>query len=331
MIKEDNVYSGEDTLKRLMAGVNKVYSAVAPTLGAAGSNGILEDFAQPGHIITNDGISIAERIVLADPVENIGRNILLEAISRANKQSGDGSTTTCVLTQKILEEGYKVRDKVTPQELKRSLEECLPIIEAAIKDQTKEITVDEVGQVAAISAEDEKIGALIQEVYQKIGKDGILYPDISKSYEDYYTIGQGVKIDGAGVASPYMCDVDEKSMQPQPAASIKNPKIIVTRQKITNARNDLEAIFGKLARENIKEVVIFADEWEPTVLPDLVQTRFNKSAFRAILIKMPVIWKDQWQEDVAKLTGATIIDPQGITFKTMKMEHLGTCENLIPE
>lgn len=324
-MNQDNVFSGPETTEKLMAGVNKVADAVKITLGAAGANGILEAFEQPGHLVTNDGISIAERIVLADPLENMGRNILLESISRANKQSGDGSTTTCVLTQTILKEGYAVRDQIAPNALKRSLEECLPLIEESIKSQTKDITVDSVGAVASISAEDEKIGALIQEIYQKIGKDGILYPDISKTFEDHYTLGSGVKIDGAGLVSPYMADIDDKTMVPVNVARIKDATIMVTKQKITNARRDLETIVGQLSGKSIRDLVIFCSDIEPTVIGDLVSTRF-KSGFRTIIVKLPVIYQDEWFEDIALLTGATIIDPaRGITFATMKYSHLGTC------
>lgn len=324
--KQDNVFSGNEFRTKLMSGINKVADAVKITYGAAGTNVILEVQEYPYTIVTNDGVTVAEKIFLSDPIENMGRNILLETISRANKQSGDGSTGTTILTQKILEEGNKIRDQISPLELKKSLEECLPIIEESIDGQTKEITVDDVGTVAAISAEDESIGALIQEIYQKIGKDGILYPDVSKTFEDYYTLGQGVKIEGAGFVSPYMADMDDKGNFLN-VAQYKNPKILIVKQKITNAKGDLLQIFSQLASSNIKELIIFADDFEPTLIPDLVTER-ARSGFKSTLVKMPVLWKDWWFEDLAKLTGATIIDGIGITFKSAKLVHLGTCSNV---
>ncbi len=214
----------------------------------------------------------------------------------------------------------------SPMEIKKSLEECLPIILKSIDDQTKEITVNEVGQVAAISAEDEKMGATIQEIYQQIGPDGILYPDISKTFEDYYTLGKGIKVDMAGFASPYMADLAEDGRFLN-TATFKNPKILLTKQKISSAE-DLNVLAGALFAKEVKELVIFADDFEANVVTPLVMTR-AKNGFKFLLIKMPTLWKDWWFVDLAKLTGATVIDPAaGISFKTMKLEHLGMCGSI---
>lgn len=326
---KNNLWTGKEAQDKLMRGVDAVADAVKGTLGAAGHNGILETFEHPYTQTTNDGISIARSIMREDPVENMGANIIKEIASRSDKQGGDGTTTATVLAQAILHEGIKYEG--SPMVLKKSLEECLPIIEANIKEQTKTITVDEVGKVAAVSAEDESIGALIQEIYQKIGADGILYPDVSKTFEDHYSIGSGVKIEGAGLASPYMADVDDKSMQPLNAAQVKNASVLVTKQKITNARGDLETIIGQLMGKSVRDLVIFADDMEPTVIPDLVTTRF-KSGFRTVVVKLPTLWKDQWFEDIARLTNATVIDPAaGLNFKTMRLAHLGTVGSFLAD
>jgi chaperonin GroEL len=316
----DNLYVGDEVREKLLNGINKCADAVKGTLGAAGFNGLLEAPDYPGYITTNDGISIAREIRLEDPVENIGANIIKEIASRSDKQGGDGTTTAVTLAQAILKEGIK--STAAPMQLKKSLEACIPIIEAQLQKQSKTITEHDVGKVAAISAEDEGIGALIQEIYEKIGKDGILYPDISKTFADHYTLGSGVKIADAGLASPYMADVDEKTMQPMNAATFKDVTVLITKQKITNARSDLETIIGQLMHKSVRDLVVFCDEFEPTVIPDLVTTRF-KNGFRVALIKLPVIWKDQWFEDIARMTGATIIDGQGLNFHGLKILHLG--------
>ena len=163
---KDNLVTGADARNKLIAGVRKVADAVKVTMGTGGSNAIIEAIESPGHLLTNDGWTIANSIVLADPLEDMGRKILLEAINRANKQSGDGSSTTCVLTAAILEEGLKHLDGASPMDIKRALEACVPLIEDAIAKQKRDITVDEVGKVASISAEDESIGAMLQDIYK---------------------------------------------------------------------------------------------------------------------------------------------------------------------
>ncbi len=308
-----------------MAGVDKVANAVKGTLVAGGDNAQLEDPRPPFSVITNDGVSVAKSIMLKDPVEQLGANLMKEIGQKADKDGGDGTTTSITLAQAILHEGIALKE--SPMAIKKSLEECLPIIFKSIDDQTKPISVDEVGKVASISAEDEAMGAMIQEIYQKIGKDGILYPDISKTFSDYYTIGKGVKIDGAGFASPYMADTDE-SGRFTGSANYKNPSILITKQKIADA-SELNDLFATLYAKEVREVVVFCDEIEATVIPSLIMTR-AKRGFKVLVVKLPVLWKDEWFSDLALMTGATIIDPPaGVSFKNMKLEHLGTCENII--
>lgn len=324
---KDNIFSGPEVREKLAQGIFKVSSAVGGTMGSAGYNGLIEAIERPGYDLTNDGITIAEAIQLADPIEDMGRKILVEAISRANKQSGDGSSTTCVLTAAIIEEGMKYLDKISPMEMKNSLESCVKIIEDSIDKQKKQITVQEVGQVASISAEDPKIGSMIEQIYKQIGKEGIIHWDISKTFEDHYTIGKGITVEGAGFVSPYMADLDEKTGSFLNVARWNKPKILITTQKITSAA-DFNDLFQALFNQNIKEVVVFCDEYEANVIPDLIKTRAVRG-FKTLLVKMPVLWKDWWYEDLAKATGATIVDPVlGLSFKNMKLEHLGTVEHI---
>lgn len=322
----DNIISNTEARNKLIAGVRKCAEAVAVTMGTGGSNAIIEAIERPGHLLTNDGYSIINSIQLADPYEDMGRKILLEAINRANNQSGDGSSTTCVLTAAILEEGLKHLTDTSPMELKRSLEECMPLIEASINAQKRDITVDEVGKVASISAEDPKIGAMIQEIYQKIGKDGIIHWDISKTFDDHYLISDGITVDGAGYASPYMADwaVTGEIMQ---FAKMKAPEVLLVKQKITTA-SDFNVLFSQMNDKGLKDVVVFCDEFDVAVLPSLLKLRTERG-FRTLLVKMPTLWKDWWYADLAKATGATIIDPiGGLSFKDMKLEHLGHVDNI---
>ncbi len=325
-MKEDNLHT-DNVREKLFTGIKKVSSAIGRTMGTGGANAIIEAIESPGHLVTNDGFSIANSVVLVDPIENIGKNILLESINRANKASGDGSSTTAVLTSSIIEEGMKHIGEASPMDIKRSLESCIPVIEASLNAQKREITVDQVGAVASISAEDETIGALIQEIYQKIGKDGIVQWDISKDFTDHYTIGKGITINWCGMVSPYMADLNEVTGQFLPTAKWHNAHILLVKQKITSAA-DVGQLFEQMFNKEIKEVVVFCDEYEPNIVADLIRTRAVRG-FKTLLVKMPTIWKDQWYEDLAKITGATIIDPHaGTSLKTMTMEHLGKVEHI---
>lgn len=311
----------------MMDGVKKCAHAVGGTMGTAGANAVIEAIESPGYLMTNDGATILNSIKLADPLEDLGRKTLVEAVNRANKQSGDGSSTTTVLTAAILEEGSQLKG-VHPMEVKKSLEGLIPVIEKELKSMSCEIALDEVGVVATVSSEDPQIGATIQEIYKQIGKDGVIHWDISKTTEDSYKIGTGITIEGAGYLSPYMCDMDEKTGQLKTEARWSNPKILITRQKVTSA-SDFNDLFASLNADGIKEVVVFCDEIEATVIPDLVQTRIVRG-FKAMVIKMPVLWKDWWFEDIAKAAGATIIDPNaGLTLKTTNKSHLGTFSNIL--
>ena len=289
---------------------------------------MIEAIENPGFMSTNDGFQILNSIRFADPLEELGRKILLEAVNRSNKVNGDGSSGSTVITAAILEEGQKYIGTISPIEIKRQLEDCIPLIEQSIKDQAREITIDTVKDVCTISAEDEKIGSLIQEIYQKIGKDGIIHWDISKTTEDSYSIGNGITIEGAGYISPHMCDIDEKSGNFLNIARWKDPKVLITKQKITSAA-EFNDLFQSLFAKEIKEVVVFCDEIEAPVIGDLVRTRAVRG-FKTLVIKMPVLWKDWWYEDLALASGATVIDPLlGLSHKNAKLEHLGNFANIV--
>jgi chaperonin GroEL len=324
---KDNLYLNNDARPRLIAGIKKCAEAVGATMGTSGSNALIQAIEHPGHLATNDGATILSSIKLADPIEDMGRLILLEAVSRANKKSGDGSSTATVLTAAIIDAGMTVTDH-TAMDIKRSLEACTELLEQSIQETAKAITVDDVAGVATISAEDATIGQTIGDIYKQIGPDGIIHWDISKTNQDSYTIGNGITIDGAGYVSPYMCDIDEKTGMFLNVARWKNPKVLITKQKITTA-SDFNSLFQNLYNNNIREVVIFCDEYEANVIGDFVQTRAVRG-FKTLLVKMPVLWKDQWFIDLAKASGATIIDPlAGISYKTMNESHLGTFEHIV--
>lgn len=315
----DNIYYDKT---KLIAGINKVADAVKVTLGSAGTNAILQEDLPPFHIVTNDGISIANKIKLSDPVENIGANIMKEVAQRANRESGDGTTTTMVLTQAILEASEDVFQG-NAMEIKRSLDECLPIIHKAIDDQTKEIDVDHVSDIATISAEDETIGALLQDIYKEIGKEGIVELDNSNTSDTYYTVTEGVRLRNCGYMYPYMTNDDKHTK-----ATHLVPKILITKQKISTLQ-EIDHLFGTLSKLGVTELVIFCNEIDPIVSTTLAQTQMQ-GLFKTLVIKAPTLWKDWLYDDFAKITGATIVDVEsGLKLKNVRIEHLGTCDKLI--
>lgn len=315
----DNIYTGTEARTKLMAGIDKVADAVKLTLGAAGSNGILEAELRPFHRITNDGVSVANSIFLEDPVENIGANIIKEIASKSDKESGDGTTTSTVLAQAILHEGLK--SDASPMDIKRSLDECLPVIVASLDSQKKDITVDEVGAVATISAEDETIGALIQEAYQEIGKEGIIELDNSNLPETFIEYSEGVRLRFAGWLGAY------SSTEPGKAV-YKKPKILISKEKITST-DQIEPIFKALDAAGISELVLYVEDIDMAVASRLALTHLN-GGFKTLIIKAPTLWKDWLFEDFAKLTGTKAVDfAEGKTFKNLRLEDLGTCDKII--
>lgn len=315
----NNLYTGTEAREKLIKGINSVADAVKLTLGAAGANAVLESELMPHHRITNDGVSIANAITLADPVENMGANIIKEVASRADKESGDGTTTAVVLAQAILHGG--LTSEASPMEIMRSLNECLPIIIASLDAQKKEITVNEVGQVATISGESEELGALIQEIYQKITKEGIIELDNSNLPTTHYELTDGVRLRFAGYLGQYSCTAPG-------VAVYKTPKILISKEKITSV-DQLVDIFKMADRHEIHEMVIYCDEIDMGVASRLALTHLQ-GGFKTLIIQAPTLWKDWLYEDFALLTGATPIDfANGKTFKNFRMEDFGTCDKII--
>lgn len=330
-----NLHTGPEARARIASGIKKCAEAIGGTMGTAGYNGISETLERPGYMVTNDGATLLDAIHFEDPLEEMGRKILVEAVSRANKASGDGSSTTTILTAAILEEGLKHSD-AKPMDVKRQLEACLPLIEENLKKQTREVILEEgidfdlLEQVATVSSEDPAIGKTIAEIYKQIGVRGQIQWDISKTFEDYYTLGKGITMEMTGLASPYFADMDEVTHQFTTSIRWKNPKILIVKEKINTAA-DFERIFVAMNAAGLKEVVIFCDDFDSQVIPQLVQTRMSRG-FKSALIKMPTIFKDHWYIDLGKATGATIVDPAlGITLKTVTLDQLGSVTDIVAD
>lgn len=318
-MKQDNIY--QDALPRLAEGVRKAASIVSKTMGPKGTNVELESSLYPYHLITNDGATIIKEIQLADPLEKIGLSHLKEAADRSNNNSGDGSTTMTVLLNAILEEGIK--SGVSTLEIKQSLDECLPIIEASIKEQTRQITVEDIPAVARIAGENEELATTLGAIYKSIGKDGIIHLEGSGTYDSSYSLIEGVRFIDTGYLSPYMAHDDKTK------AIYKNPTILVTKNKIQHI-NDINPLLKALEAQNKKDFVIFTDDMDSGVARTLIEAH-KSGILNILIIKAPTLWKGYVFEDFAKITGATIIeDASGTKLgKDLKLSWLGTCKTLI--
>ncbi len=319
MNTKSNVYLNTDARDAIMRGVNATADAVKVTLGAAGANAILEAGVQPGHLVTNDGVSIAQMVFMDDPVEQIGANLIKEIATRSDAESGDGTTTATVLAQAILEVGLYTDEP--PMDIKNSLNEALLLVNTSLDEQKKTITVNEVEQVATVSAEDAVLGKMIGDIYKEIGPDGIIEIDTSNLPTSYHTVTDGVRLRGAGYLGAYSTTEPGKAVY-------KNPKVLVAKDKIASLE-DIEPIVKALANAGKNELVIFCDDVDIAVANRLALTHLQGN-FKTLLIKAPTLWKDWLTEDFARITGATVVNAQeGVTWKNLLMAHLGTCEQVI--
>lgn len=327
---KDNIYSAKEARTKITAGITKGVDAIKASYGAAGSNAIVEEDLYPFSRTTNDGKAILHGIKLADPVEQMGLNILREVADKQDREGGDGRKTAVVLTGAILEEGAGL--DTTPMELKRSLDECLPAILKSIDEQTKQIIPGEVGAIATIAGENEALGNTFQEIYQQIGKDGIIELDNSNLPETFYEITEGVRLLNCGFTYPYMANEDKGRK-----AVYKNPYILITKQKIATI-DQLDKIMKAVYQQGRTELVIFCDEIDISVSTALAQAHMTgiqtqdggHFQFKTLVIKAPTLWKDWLYEDFAKITGAKIVDPaQGITLKNFQLAYLGICDKII--
>lgn len=326
--KKDNIFYGKEGVKKLVKGIEKGFDAVAGSYGSSGSNVIIEAPVNPGHKFTNDGRQILDSIKLVDPVENMGLNILKEVARKADEISGDGRKTSVILTHAIVKEGLKCKE--SPMDIKRSLDDCLPMILKSIDNQTQIVTVNDIEKVATVASESETLGNLFQEIYSKIGKEGIVELDNSNLPETSYEITEGVKLLGAGFHYPYMANED-KGRQ----AVFKNPYILITKQKIATI-SQLDPLLKAMVKQNRNEMVIFCDEIDVAVSQSLamihtqgVQRDGIQITFKTLVIKAPTLWKDWMYEDFSKITGATVIDGVTSQLKNLQLHHLGTCDKIV--
>ena len=315
----------EDARKKLKAGVDKLADAVKITLGPKGRNVILDKgYGSP--MITNDGVTIAKEIELEDKVENMGAEIVKEVASKANETAGDGTTTAVVLTQALIAKGFKnVAAGANPLALRRGIEKASKMVVEELKRLSKQIvSKEEVVQVATIAAEDKEMGALIADVLEEAGKDGVVTIEESKTFGLSKEVVKGLQFD-KGYVSPYMV-TDAEKME----AISEDAYILITDKKISSVQ-DILPILEKVAKLGKKEMVIIADDIDGEALATLVVNKL-RGVFNGLAIKTPGFGdrKKEMLEDIAIVTGGTVIsEEKGLTLEKTELEMLGKARKII--
>ena len=308
----------EDARRSLERGVDALADAVKVTLGPKGRNVVLEKkFGAP--MITNDGVTIARDIELEDPFENMGAQLVKEVSIKTNDVAGDGTTTATVLAQAMIHEGMRnVAAGANPMELKKGIQKAVDAIVEDLKKVSKTVkTKKEKAQVAAISASDAEVGKLISEAMEKVGDDGVITVEESKTMETALETVEGMQFD-RGYISPYMA-TDPDKME----AVMSNPLILITDRKI-NMISDIMPVLEKVVQGG-RELLIIAEDVEGEALATLVVNKL-RGTFKAVAVKAPGFGdrRKAMLQDIAILTGATVISEEvGRKLDSATLEDLG--------
>ena len=316
----------EEARQALKRGVDKLANTVKVTLGPKGSNVVLEkNYGLP--VITNDGVTIAKEIELADKLENIGASLVKEAATKTNDVAGDGTTTAALLAQAIITEGLKnITSGTNPMVLKKGLEKGVEAVVAELRNKiSKPISKkEEIAQVATISAQDPEIGSLIGEIIDIVGKDGVITVEESQSFGISKEIVEGLQFD-RGYVSPYMVTNAERM-----ESVYENARILITDQKLSSLQEILP-LLEKVAQSGSKELVIIAEEVEGEALATLVVNKL-RGTFHTLAIKAPGFGdrKKEMLEDIAIITGGTVIsEERGVKLDKAEISMLGSARKVI--
>ena len=314
---------GDDARKALEAGVDALANTVKITLGPKGRNVVLDrPYGAP--LITNDGVTIAKDVVLADPFENMGAQIIREVATKTNDVAGDGTTTASVLAQAIVKEGLKnVAAGANPMVLKRGI---MYATEQAV-EELKKISKDvedktAIAQVASISASDEKIGQLISDAMEKVGKDGVITIEEGKQMTTELNVVEGMQFD-RGYVSPYLVTNTDKM-----SAELDNPVILITDKKISNIQEILPLLEQVL--KNGLKLLIISDDIEGEALTTIIVNKL-KGVFNVVAVKAPGFGdrRKAYLEDIAILTGGTYISSDlGYELKDVTLDMLGRAKSV---
>ena len=309
----------------LKKGVDALANAVKVTLGPKGRNVIIEKSFGAPHI-TKDGVSVAKEIELADPIENMGAQLVKEVASKTNDQAGDGTTTATVLAQVIVATGLKnVIAGANPMDLKRGIDKAVAKVVASLKEQSEQVgeNVEKIQQVATISANnDATIGTLIADAMGKVKKEGVITVEDSKGIETYVDVVEGMQFD-RGYISPYFVTDTEKM-----EAVYDNPFILIYDKKVS-VMKDLLPVLEKTLQTG-RALLIIAEDIDSEALATLVVNRLRGS-LKVVAVKAPGFGdrRKEMLEDIAILTGGTVIsEEKGYRLEDTTLAELGTCDKI---
>lgn len=314
---------GDEARQSLLKGMEVVAKAVVTTLGPKGRNVAIEKKWGSPNII-HDGVTVAKEIELKDPFENMGAQLIKEAASKTNDISGDGTTTSTLLTYQMTLLGMKnVTAGANPMIVKKGIEKAVKAVIEELQKSAKPIKgKDEIKQVATVSAGDSTIGVTIAEALEKVGRDGVVTVEEGKGFEIEIEYKEGMEFD-KGYVSPYFVTNPEKM-----EAEIEDPYILLTDKKISSIQ-DLLPFLEKFVKVS-KNLVIIADDLEAEALATLIVNKL-KGTLNVLAVKAPG-FGDRRKEmlgDIAVLTGGTVItDDLGRTFESIKIEDLGRADKV---
>jgi len=317
------IVHGEESRAAILRGVNQLADAVKITLGPKGRNVVLDKkYGSP--TITKDGVTVAKEIELKDASENMGAQMVREVASKTSDVAGDGTTTATVLAQAIFREGVKtVAAGANPMALKRGIDKAVERATREIKRMSKPVTGDMIAQVGTISANgDHSIGELIAEAMDKVGKDGVITVEDSKTMETALEVVEGMQFD-RGYLSPYFV-TDAETMK----AVLENPFILLSEKKIS-AMRDMLPILEQIAKLG-KPILIIAEDVEGEALATLVVNRL-RGTLNVAAVKAPGFGdrRKAMLEDIAILTGGKVISEDlGIKLENVKIEDLGSARRV---
>ena len=318
-----DLFYGEESRRKLLAGVDKLADTVKITLGPKGRNVLIEkSYGSP--LITNDGVSIAKEVELEDQVENMGAQLVKEVATKTNDVAGDGTTTATLLTQAIVREGFKnVTAGANPMVLKRGIDGAVEAAVDYLKNSAKKVDDKEsIAQVASVSAGDQEIGRLISEAMDKVGKDGVITVEESKSLGTTLDVVEGMQFD-RGYLSPYMAANSEKM-----EAVLDHPYILLTDKKISNIQ-EIVPLLEDIMKSGSK-LLIVADDVEGEALATLVVNKL-RGTLDVVAVKAPGFGdrRKAMMEDIAILTGGTVISEElGYEFKDVTLDMLGRADQV---
>ncbi|MBN2796472.1 MAG: chaperonin GroEL [Clostridia bacterium] len=318
-----DILFGEEARKKLEAGVDKLANAVKITIGPKGRNVILDkQYGAP--LITNDGVTIAKEIELEDKFENMGAQLVKEVAIKTNDVAGDGTTTATLLTQAIIKEGFKnVAAGANPMMIRTGIQKAVQVAVDVIQNISTPVEDREaISNVASISASDRAIGDLIADAMEKVGKEGVISVEESKTFATDLSVVEGMQFD-RGYISHYMV-TDPDKME----ALYTNPLILVTDKKITNLQEILP-ILEQIMQRNLK-LIIIAEDIDGEALATIVVNKL-RGTFDVAAVKAPGFGdrRKAMLEDIAILTGTTVMSEElGIDLKQVTVEMLGSARTI---